>query len=80
MRPIDDLARLNPDMPVLMIGGSEDKRMPPATVQAMFDHLPTKPALKTLWIRPGSTHGQVWNDDPVGYREHLTAFMRVAVP
>jgi pimeloyl-ACP methyl ester carboxylesterase len=80
VRPIDDLARIPPDVPILVIGGSADLRMPPATVQAMFDRLPTRPGSKSLWIRPGSTHGQVWNDDPAGYREHLAEFLKIAVP
>jgi pimeloyl-ACP methyl ester carboxylesterase len=79
VRPIDDLARLPADLPALLIGGGEDLRMPPASVQAMADRIPSKPGLKSVWIRPGSYHGQVWNDDPAGYREHLAAFMKLVV-
>jgi uncharacterized protein len=80
VRPIDDLARFPADMPVLVIGGSADLRMPPATVEAMFERLPTRPDLKLLWIRPGSTHGQVWTDDPAGYREQLARLLALAAP
>jgi alpha-beta hydrolase superfamily lysophospholipase len=79
VRPIDALARLDPDVPVLVISGGADERMPPRSVTAIFDRLPTRPAQKTLWIRPGSDHGQVWNDDPAGYREHLAAFLAAAL-
>jgi pimeloyl-ACP methyl ester carboxylesterase len=80
VRPLDDVTRLDPAMPVLIIGGSEDLRVPPAAVQAMFDRVPASPDKKQLWIRQGSTHGQVWNDDPAGYREHLAAFLKLAAP
>jgi uncharacterized protein len=80
VRPIDDLARLSPALPVLVIGGGADLRMPPETVRAMYDRVPSPPGLKSLWIRPGSTHGQVWTDDPEGYRQHLAAFLEIAAP
>lgn len=80
VRPIDDVARLRPDLPALVIGGSDDARMPPASVRAVFDRIPSRPDLKTLWIRPGADHGQVWNDDPEGYRSHLEAFLRIVAP
>jgi pimeloyl-ACP methyl ester carboxylesterase len=79
VRPIDEIARLPPRVPVLIIGGGDDARMPPSSVEALFDRLPTLPGRKILWIRPGSDHGQVWNDDPAAYRQHLEAFLELVL-
>lgn len=68
---------LPPKMPVLLIGGGDDQRMPPAAVKTLFGELPTQPGRKELWIRPGSDHGAVWSDDPGAYREHLRAFLEL---
>jgi pimeloyl-ACP methyl ester carboxylesterase len=75
VRPLEDVSRLRPDLPVLVVGGADDVRMPPASVRAVFDRVPSPPGLKTLWIREGSDHGQVWVDDPAGYRDRLEAFL-----
>jgi fermentation-respiration switch protein FrsA (DUF1100 family) len=71
VRPQEALARLDPRVPVLLIGGGADERVPPDVVRAAFAALPTEPGRKLLWIRDGSEHGQVWLDDPAGYRERL---------
>ncbi len=77
VRPGDVLRQLDPATPVLLIGGSEDKRMPPNEVQELFDGLPTQPDRKQLWIRPGSDHGSVWRDDPASYARHLKDFLEI---
>lgn len=80
VRPIDAAARLPADAPLLVIGGGADERMPPATVTAVFDRAATRSDLKSLWIRPGSDHGQVWIDDPDAYRGRLAAFLERVAP
>lgn len=80
VRPIEDAARLPRGLPALVIGGGDDHRVPPAGVRAVYDRIPSGPERKTLWIRAGSDHGQVWNDDPAGYRERIEAFLRLAAP
>jgi len=80
IRPADAFAPTSAEVPVLLIGGGEDARMPPATIEEVFRRLPTKAEKKRLWIRPGSDHGQVWVDDPAGYREHLASFLSLAAP
>ncbi|HYC78524.1 MAG TPA: alpha/beta hydrolase [Planctomycetota bacterium] len=79
VHPTEALRRLSPDVPVLLIGGGDDDRMPPASVRALFEALPTRPELKALWIREGSDHGRVWEDDPEGYRLRLAALLDLAV-
>lgn len=75
VRPIDDAARLDPRTAVLVVAAGDDARTPPATAEALFARLPAPPERKTLWIRPGSDHGQVWIDDPAGYRARLAALL-----
>jgi fermentation-respiration switch protein FrsA (DUF1100 family) len=71
VQPIEVLATLAHDLPVLIVGGGEDDRAPPETVRELFARLPMPEAKKRLWIRDGSGHGDVWKDDPAGYRERL---------
>ena len=75
IRPIDRLTRLDPATRVLVVGGSEDQRMPPDVVRRVFDVLPQAPDHKTLWIRDGAEHGKVWLLDPDGYRRHLQSLL-----
>ena len=74
--PAVSLQALAPEVPVLVIGGGDDQRMPPQVVRQVFERLPTRPERKRLWIRPGSDHGSVFVDDPQGYREHLQWLLR----
>lgn len=71
IRPIDGVRALPADVYALVIGGSEDQRMPPDIVREVFDAVPAPADRKELWIREGSDHGHVWSDDPDGYRERL---------
>ncbi len=69
--PGDVLATLPHDLPVLMIGGGDDDKAPPDTVERLFARLPTLPAAKTLWIEPGVGHGRVFLERQAAYAEHL---------
>ncbi len=69
------LATLPHDLPVLVVGGAEDDRAPPARVEELFLRLPMPAARKQLWIRQGSGHGDVWIDDPAGYAERLARWL-----
>lgn len=71
VRPIDAARALPKDLPVLVVGGGEDQRMPPDVVRSVFLALPMTEPVKTLWIREGSDHGAVFVDDPAGYRKRL---------
>lgn len=71
VKPRDALAQLRPETAVLFIGAGIDDRMPPETVRALFDTLPTRPERKELWIEPEATHGKVWVKAPEEYRRHL---------
>jgi hypothetical protein len=71
VRPRESLARLSPQVAVLFIGAGRDERMPPDTVRALFEGLPTAPDRKDLWIEPEATHGKVWVKAPDEYRRRL---------
>jgi pimeloyl-ACP methyl ester carboxylesterase len=75
VRPIDALRRLPGSLPALVIGGGDDERSPPEVVREAYEAIPAPASLKTLWIREGSGHGEVWTDDPSGYRAHLAALL-----
>ena len=71
VRPVVELAGLDPGTPVLLIGGALDRRVPPDAVRAMFEQLPTRADRKIEWIVPGADHGKAWEADAAGYRAHL---------
>ena len=75
VRPGDALRALPPDVPVTLIGGGDDRRVPPDDVQRLFEELPTEAALKELWIHPTAVHGKVWIEDPDGYRQRVAALL-----
>jgi pimeloyl-ACP methyl ester carboxylesterase len=79
VNPRESLARLSPHVPVLLIAAGHDWRMPPETVRALFESLPTDPERKELWIEPEATHGKVWVVAPEEYREHLARLVEAAV-
>lgn len=80
VRPVAAMQRLPPDVPVLVIGGGTDDRMPPAEVREFHRRLPQPAARKMLWIHPTAGHGDVWATDPSGYRERLAAFLQLVAP
>lgn len=77
--PIRTIGALSPEVPVLLIGAGQDGRMPPASVEAYFAALPTRPDRKTLWIEPTAKHGHVWIADPARYRAHLADLVALAL-
>lgn len=70
-RPIEAARSLPADLPVFVVGGGEDLRMPPEVVRAVYLALPMPEPTKQLWIREGSDHGAVFVDDPMEYRKRL---------
>jgi dienelactone hydrolase len=79
VKPREALARLAPSVSVLFIGAGRDERMPPDSVRALFDALPTPPDRKELWIEEAATHGKVWVAAPDQYRRRLGAFVERAI-
>ena len=75
IRPIEALRRLPPDLPSLLIGESEDDRVPPPVVRSAYRALRAPPGVKRLWIAPGSGHGRAWLDHPDLYQSHLAGLL-----
>ncbi|MAG59115.1 MAG: hypothetical protein CMJ83_22750 [Planctomycetes bacterium] len=75
VKPLAALATLPSQVPVLVIGGGDDGRMPPDEVRDLYAGLTAPAGVKDLWIRDGSGHGKVWIDDPEGYLRRLRALI-----
>jgi hypothetical protein len=71
VKPREALAKLPADVEVLLIGAGKDDRMPPDTVRAVYDTLPTPPGHKELWMVPEATHGKVLAQAPEEYKKKL---------
>ncbi len=76
IRPIDVFKSLPETLPSLFVGAGDDYRVPPDVVRECFAALPAPEPRKVLWIEEGSKHGQVSNDKPEAYREHLRALLQ----
>ena len=75
MQPAAALAGLRPGLPVLLVGGAGDDKVPAATVQALYDSLPMAPGVKELWIVPEAGHGDAWLRAAREYERRLAAFL-----
>lgn len=71
LRPVDSLAALPETLAALVVGGGRDYRTPPEVARRVHEALRAPAGRKELWIREASEHGQVWTDDPAGYRMRL---------
>lgn len=76
--PAAAIARLDPSVRLLVIGGEEDELMPPGDVRAMFDASPARE--KSMWIVPGAGHGKSWKVAPDEYRARLAALIEAIAP
>ena len=79
VKPGRALAGLQPQVVVLLIGAGKDDLVPPKSVQALFDALPTLPGRKQIWIEPAATHGKVWVAAPEEYRRRLAQLCAQAI-
>lgn len=75
VRPKDTLCGLRADLPILLVGGEGDDKVPPESVQQLFDDLPMAPGTKELWLVAGARHGDAWLHEPEGYAERLEALL-----
>ena len=68
------LRRLD-EIPVLLIYGKEDRRLPPSGIQNIFDAIPS--AKKKLILFENATHGAAYRINPELYVETLVEFLGV---
>ena len=73
VRPIEALASLSADIPILLIGAGQDLRMPPDSVAKIYQTLTAPPGVKDLWICATADHGRVWEADLTSYQTHVAA-------
>ncbi len=76
VRPAAALQGLAADLPVLLIGGELDDKVPAAAVQALFDSLPMAMPTKALWLVAGAGHGDACHSHADDYERHLAAFVQ----
>jgi fermentation-respiration switch protein FrsA (DUF1100 family) len=76
VRPASSLAGLPPGLPVLMIGGAGDDKVPAATVRGLYDSLPMAPGVKELWIVEDAGHGDAWLRAAREYERRLAGFVQ----
>ena len=65
--PIEVLATLPHDLPVLVIGEGLDDRAPPETVAEVYGRMPQPAGTKELWQVPNVGHGKAFLEQPAAY-------------
>ena len=69
--PIEQLATLPHDIPVLVVGEELDDRAPPQTVRNLFERMPQHEGVKELLEVPGVGHGRAFLESPVAFDQAL---------
>ncbi len=77
-RDLDVLAavRKMPSVPVLLIYGTDDQRMPPTVAESVFAVIPNPD--RELWFVDGAGHGAAYRTQPHEYLKHVVDFLSVA--
>ena len=73
--PIEVVANLPHDLPVLLVSQGRDDRAPPRTVENIYDRLPQHAATKELWHVPDGGHARAFREEPEGYDEALARLL-----
>ncbi|MFN3243982.1 MAG: alpha/beta hydrolase [Planctomycetota bacterium] len=71
VRPIEVVATLPHDLPVLVIGEGLDDRAPPRTVENVYNRMPQHKGVKVLWQVQNVGHGKAFLEQPAAYDEAL---------
>ena len=69
--PIEVLATLPHDLPVLVVGEELDDRAPPETVANLYERMPQHEGTKELWHVPNVGHGRAFLELPAAFDEAL---------
>ena len=73
--PLEVLATLPHDLPMLIIGEELDDRAPPQTVLNIYERMPQHPGVKELWQVPGVSHGKSFLKRPVAFDQAVGRLM-----
>jgi uncharacterized protein len=79
VQPARALCGLDNRLPVLLIGGARDDKVPAESVRALYDSLPMPPGTKELWMVADAGHGDAWQKDAGQYERRLANFVARAV-
>lgn len=71
--PVERIGTIAP-RPVLLLGGSEDRTIPPAMMRELYEHA-RQP--KALWIVDGAAHGHYVHASPQDYPRRIADFFDV---
>ena len=74
LNTLEALRRLD-EIPVLLIYGKEDRRLPPSGIQNIFDAIPS--ANKELVVFENATHGAAYRVNPTLYLNTVLEFLGV---
>ena len=74
LNTLEALRRLD-EIPVLLIYGKEDRRLPPSGIQNIFDAIPS--AKKELVVFENTTHGAAYRVNPTLYLNTVLEFLGV---
>ncbi|MCH7804332.1 MAG: alpha/beta fold hydrolase [Acidobacteria bacterium] len=74
LNTLEALRRLD-EIPVLLIYGKEDRRLPPSGIQNIFDAIPS--AKKKLVFFENTTHGAAYRVNPTLYLDTIVEFLGV---
>ena len=74
--PIEVVATMPHDLPVLVIAEERDDRAPPQTVKNLYARMPQHEGTKELWQVPGVGHGKAFLAVPEAYDEALGRLVR----
>ncbi|MGK0154380.1 MAG: pimeloyl-ACP methyl ester carboxylesterase [Neolewinella sp.] len=67
--PIEVLATLPHDLPILVVGEELDDRAPPQTVKNLYERMPQHEGVKELWQVPNVGHGRAFLELPAAFDE-----------
>jgi alpha-beta hydrolase superfamily lysophospholipase len=65
--PIEVLATMPHDLPVLLVGEELDDRAPPQTVKNIYERMPQHEGVKELWQVPNVGHGRAFLELPAAF-------------
>ena len=75
---VEAAIRESGDLPLLVIAGGRDRRMPPDVAQRLFEA--SASGRKRLLIIPEATHGEAIRADRAGYLEAVFGFFAIIRP
>ncbi len=80
VQPQAALCGLRSDLPILLVGGAEDDKVPADSVRALFASLPVQQGRGRLWIAADAGHGDAWLRSAADYEQNLRELLDLSAP